>query len=265
MSNKYKPWVVTDNNLSKAWARAFLKSMSPKKELIPLVVMVTELNNRVGWEDMEIRRLLDTSLQKMGKQSCNTVANTIFPESLWNPNGDRGQLYNRYKKLFPCLQKIEKKNNLGLYFERLIAYDPNESDNPDSNDSNQLEKIIKVYTSRKGFRRSVLQAAIFDPKRDHSRRPYLKFPCLQHVTFTPYGDGRGMAVNGFYAMQYLFERAYGNYLGLCRLGRFVAHELGLELVQMNCMVGIGKLEVYNDCVKGLAERIKEILAKLEQK
>jgi len=265
MSDKYKPWVVTDNNLSKAWARAFLKSMSPKKELIPLVVIVTELNNGVGWEDMEIRRLLDTSLQKMGKQSCNTVANTIFPESLWNPNGDRDQLYNRYKKLFPCLQKIEKKNNLGLYFERLIAYDPSESDNPDSNKSNQLEHIIRAYTSRQGVRRSVLQAAIFDPRRDHSRRPYLKFPCLQHVTFTPYGDGRGMAVNGFYAMQYLFERAYGNYLGLCRLGRFVAHELGLELVQMNCMVGIGKLEVYNDCVKGLAERIKEILAELEQK
>ncbi len=265
MSNRYKALVVSESNLSVAWAKIFLSSMSPKKELIPLVVMVTELNNRVGWEDMEIRRLLDTILQKMGKQSCNTVANTIFPESLWNPNGDRDQLYNRYKKLFPCLQKIEKKNNLGLYFERLIAYDPSESDNPDSNDSNQLEKIIKAYTSRKGFRRSVLQAAIFDPKRDHSRRPYLKFPCLQHVTFTPYGDGRGMAVNGFYAMQYLFERAYGNYLGLCRLGRFVAHELGLELVQMNCMVGIGKLEVYNDCVKGLAERIKEILAELEQK
>ena len=74
-----------------------------------------------------------------------------------------------------------------------------------------------------------------------------------------------MAVNGFYAMQYLFERAYGNYLGLCRLGRFVAHELGLELVQMNCMVGIGKLEVYNSHIKKLAERIEKILVKLEHK
>jgi len=267
MSDKYKPPIITENNLSKAWARAFLTSMSQKKkkELTPLVVMVTELNNGVGWEDMEIRRLLDTNLQKMGRQSCNTVANTIFPVSLWNPERDRDQLYNRYKKIFPHLKKIEPKNSLGLYFERLIAYDPSENDDPDSNKSNQLENIIKIYSSRKGVRRSVLQAAIFDPRRDHSRRPYLKFPCLQHVTFTPYGDGRGMAVNGFYAMQYLFERAYGNYLGLCRLGRFVAHELGLELVQMNCMVGIGKLEVYNDCVKGLAERIKEIMGELKQK
>jgi len=226
--------------------------------------MVTELNNGVGWEDMEIRRLLDTSLQKMGRQSCNTVANTIFPESLWNPKVHRKHLYQRYLQILPAIKRCPK-NIYGVYFERLIAYDPNKNTLNTSNGSNQLEKIIRAYTSRKGFRRSVLQAAIFDPRRDHSRRPYLKFPCLQHVTFTPYGDGRGMAVNGFYAMQYLFERAYGNYLGLCRLGRFVAHELDLELVQMNCMVGIGKLEVYNDCVKGLAERIKEILAELEQK
>ncbi len=84
MSDKYKPPIITENNLSKAWGRVFLASTSQKKkkELTPLVVMVTELNNGVGWEDMEIRRLLDTSLQKMGRQSCNTVANTIFPESL---------------------------------------------------------------------------------------------------------------------------------------------------------------------------------------
>jgi len=256
--------VITEKNLSVAWARAFLESMSPKKELIPLVVMVTELNNGVGWEDMEIRRLLDTSLQKMGKQSCNTVANTIFPESLWNPKVDREKLFKRYFNIMPEIMKCPK-NIYGVYFERLVAYDPNENTLNASNESNQLDKIILAYKSKKGFRRSVLQTSIFDPRRDHSTRPYLKFPCLQHVTFAPCGDGRNMDVNGFYAMQYLFERAYGNYLGLCRLGRFVAHELDLELVQMNCMVGIGQLEVYNSHIKKLAERIEKILVKLEHK
>ncbi len=72
-----------------------------------------------------------------------------------------------------------------------------------------------------------------------------------------------MAVNGFYAMQYLFERAYGNYLGLCRLGNFVAHELGRELVQMNCMIGIGKVDVNSSDVKGLIKDLKNRLAKIE--
>ena len=35
-------------------------------------------------------------------------------------------------------------------------------------------------------------------------------------------------MTGFYATQYVVERAYGNYLGLCRLGEFMAHEMGLK-------------------------------------
>ena len=47
-----------------------------------------------------------------------------------------------------------------------------------------------------------------------------------------------MNVNAFYATQYAFERAYGNYLGLCRLGHFVAHELKLTLDRVTCFTGI---------------------------
>jgi hypothetical protein len=50
-------------------------------------------------------------------------------------------------------------------------------------------------------------------------------------------------VNAFYAMHYLVERAYGNYVGLCRLGQFVAHELRLPLVRMTCIAGIATCEV----------------------
>ena len=51
----------------------------------------------------------------------------------------------------------------------------------------------------------------------------------------------GLAVTGFYATQHVFEKAYGNYLGLCRLGQFVAHELGLKLVRMTCVTALAKL------------------------
>ena len=49
-------------------------------------------------------------------------------------------------------------------------------------------------------------------------------------------------MNGFYATQYLVERAYGNYLGLCRLGAFVAHELGVPLLRMTCFTCIAELD-----------------------
>jgi len=261
MSTKSRPRVVFSDNISVAWARAFLAAISPRRELVPLVVRVTKLDERSSWEDPVIRNLLDDALQRRGKQSCNTVANTIFPESLWNPESDRRQLYERYSRIWPRIKKC-KKNKYGVYFERLIAYGLRGENSSSSDRCNQLDQILDVY--KKGFRRTVLQASIFDPSRDHRRRRYLHFPCLQHVTFAPFGEDKDMAVNGFYAMQYLFERAYGNYLGLCRLGRFVAHELGLQLSQMTCTVGIGQLEVPNCALEVLPDKLRRRLNELDQ-
>jgi hypothetical protein len=60
------------------------------------------------------------------------------------------------------------------------------------------------------------------------------FPCLQQVTFAP-TDNQDLIVSGNYATQYLLDRAYGNYLGLCRLGLFMAKHMGLTFSQMNCI------------------------------
>jgi hypothetical protein len=106
---------------------------------------------------------------------------------------------------------------------------------------NQLDFAISTYLSRKGVRRSVLQVGVFDPNRDHSAAALLGFPCLQHLTFAP--TDAGLSVNAFYATQYLVEKAYGNYIGICRLGQFVAHEMQLPLVRVTCVTGIAECEV----------------------
>jgi hypothetical protein len=106
---------------------------------------------------------------------------------------------------------------------------------------NQLEFAIGTYLARDGVRRSVLQVAVFDPNRDHSAAAQLGFPCLQHVTFAPTDEG--LCMNAFYATQYMVERAYGNYVGLCRLGQFVAHEMERHLVRVTCFTGIAECEM----------------------
>lgn len=84
------------------------------------------------------------------------------------------------------------------------------------------------------------QVATFDPGRDHDATAQLGFPCLQQVSFVPASDG--LVVNAFYATQQIFDKAYGNYLGLARLGAFMAHEMGIPLARLNVMVGVAKLE-----------------------
>ncbi len=246
------PLRFESDNLSLAWAEAFLRLMSRGiSELIPLWVTVTGFEHGVPVENAEIRIALDKALAEQRKWSVQTVANTIFPISLWNPGRPRTELFTRYKEIFHIVKRCPG-NARGVYFQRLIAFGPNEK--------NQLDHVIQTYLDG-NRRRSALQAAIFDPNQDHTNQRQRGFPCLQQVVFTPIGD-RGLAVTGLYALQYAFERAYGNFLGLCRLGQFVAHEMGRELTQMNCIATVEKLAVTKTSVESLASRVEAIVAQV---
>ena len=127
---------IESNNLSVAWAEAFLTLMQPGcSELKPLIVSVDGINDSMVEESLPIRRVLDEALSSH-RTSCNTVANTIFPESLWNPARERALLYQRYMvHTWPRVKKCAA-NNRGTYFQRLIAFE--NGDNP----INQLEHVI---------------------------------------------------------------------------------------------------------------------------
>jgi hypothetical protein len=227
---------VEERNLSVAWGRGLrLVSARGCSEATPLIVAVTGFNEH-GEVDEEprIRSALENLLESQEKQTIETVANTIFPRSLWNPMAPREQLFERYLRIFPKIQRATRKNSRGTYFERMIIGGPQEHEN-------QLEFSIASYLARTGVRRSVLQVAIFNPSRDHSSAAQLGFPCLQHVSFAP--SDEGLCVNAFYATQYMVERAYGNYLGLCRLGQFVAHEMRMPLTRLTCFTGIAECEI----------------------
>jgi thymidylate synthase len=241
------PLLIEDSNLSSAWAKAFLEAMEPRvEEIVPLVVTVTGLVNGRPIETPFVRKALDHELTKV-RLSCDTVASTIFPQSLWNPAEERDVLFKRYISVLPRMKKVELRNKYGIYFERLIAFGKEKF--------NQLEHIISTY-QRGNHRDSALQASTFDPLADHTHQRQRGFPCMQQVAFAPYGKDE-LAVIGFYAKQYLFERAYGNYLGLCNLGRFVAHELGLRLTKMTCVAGVATMgDINKRDLEGLLQELK---------
>lgn len=231
------PLLLQGNNLSRVWSEGFLYLVDhPSNEISPLVVSITDFTDGEPFEDKELRAALDKALKENRKVEVHTVANTIFPKSVWRAcKYDRALLFKTYKETIPRYKAWEPtKNHRGMYFERLIDFGKG------PHDGNQLDFIITEFNSRTGVRRSMLQASIFDPKRDHVRSAQLVFPCLQHVSFVP-NDG-GLIINAFYATQQIFEKAYGNYLGLCRLGHFMAHEMRLTLERMNCVIGVEKLD-----------------------
>jgi len=227
--------IIKDNTISGAWSQMFNIVMNNSgKELSPILITLHDINP----EESEIGDLVSIKLneiyRKKGLNNINTVANTIFPLSLYKlARYDRGSFFSNYLSLVPRMKAIDTRNKNGIYFERLIDFDG-------TRNINQLEFIIREFTGRAGVRRSLLQASVFDPRRDHTRQAQVSFPCLQHVSFTY--QGSKLYVNAFYATQQLFDKAYGNLLGLVRLGNFMGREMDLTLAGVNCYVGVEKLE-----------------------
>lgn len=234
---------VTESNLSAAWLRSCEALVQPGVAALgPVVVTVTSFLDGAPAETPAVRALLDATLLDLHRAkgrrgqplSCETVAGTIFPVSLWAPNADRRQFYGRYLRALPRLQR-DGRNRRGLYFARLIQYGRGPCD------GNQLEHMIRAFHA--GVRRvSAFQATLNDPAKDATLMPLQGFPCLQQIAVHPNRGTGGLAITGFYGTQYLFERAYGNYLGLCRLGHFLAHEMGLRLSRMTCVASHVPLE-----------------------
>jgi thymidylate synthase len=259
-----KPFLPRSTNLSVAWAEVFLRLMDQGVQELPQVlVTVTDFAAGVPHENCAIRERLDQELVRQGKHDCHTVANTIFPMSLWNPQAEDNaqQLFNRYAKIWPRIKQCEG-NRRGGYFRRLMAFCP--KDSPTGSSINQLQHIIETY-KRGNHRRTALLALLFDPTRDHTHGRQQGFPCLQRVEFIPL-EGDGLWVTGSYTTQYLFERAYGNYLGLCHLGRFMAAQMGLSLVQMTCSVTVAQRgKPSKGCLQGLADELRQLVPTVETK
>jgi hypothetical protein len=225
---------ISGLTITNVWRRAItLASRSPRKEITNLIVNVENLDERHELHHNATLHSLNAAMLANGNHAVYTVANTIFPRSLWHPRLSRDAFYERYFRLWPRISS-HRENRRGTYFQRLVSF-------PGSRGPfNQLEHVISAYNS-KIRRRSTLQCGILAPDLDLRPTPYQGFPCMQQVAFMPEQNG-GLRVTALYPMQYLWARAYGNYTGLIDLGRFMASQMGLTLRAMTCISLAAKLE-----------------------
>lgn len=235
------PTVVQENNLSLAWLKVLDAVLADgDHEVTPLVVSIGGFSDDYGIpEDPAIRAKLDAFLDEHKEQKCHTVANTIFPVRMYEmAQYKRARLFSDYMLILPRIMAANKRlNGRGLYFERMISGNGGKGDN-------QLDYIIDRFNNRgrSGIRRSALQVSIFRPADDHISTPYLGFPCLQHLSVVPDPKTKTLCLNAFYAQQDVVRKAYGNYLGLCRLAAFLGREMSLQIDTVTCYIGTEKIE-----------------------
>jgi hypothetical protein len=220
--------VVQANDVGVAWAKAMVRvAAAPGREIHPFLVTIATNGNAT--DDPRIRGIADQAISTASTTPIATVSSTIFPSSLWNPNLPPSALFCRYERIWPNVRR-NRANAHGTYFRRFTAFG--------ATGVNQVAHVLATW--RQGnHRRSALQLAVLDPAQDHTHQRQRGFPCLHQVALVP--DNGGLRITGFYGMQLVFEKAYGNYMGLARLGEFFAAEMGLSLASVTCVASVAKL------------------------
>jgi hypothetical protein len=232
------PIIIERSNLSHAWADAFLSVARPgQRNTKPLLITIGGFVPPLPPENEDFRRTLDDRLIVLGKNPSEISAMVIFPYKIWvrrrRPNCKEFSSIC-VERLLPRLKKLDRRNQNGTYFERMMAYTGVQRNG--ARIVNQLQFVIDLLRRNRRPRESALQIACFDPAKDHTGQPVRGFPCLQQVGLA-YDNHGNLALNAFYPTQYIFDRAYGNYLGLCHLGHFLAHETGLKFARLTCLIG----------------------------
>jgi hypothetical protein len=226
--------LVGGKTLGEVWLSALAAVSASGVTIVrPLVASISGFERDLDGKGLAaVRTAANHYLSQIGAPDVEVTARLIFPISYWNPNKPRADLFARFNRAYPKIRKASPKNAYGTYFRRLTSYE----DAPAN--GNQLEHILGLANN--GITRgSALQAAVFDPRKDLAGQAMRGFPCLQQVMFTV--DGGMVTATGVYARQYIDARGYGNYLGLCWLARFFAHEVGLPLHSVVCIATAASL------------------------
>jgi hypothetical protein len=265
-----------------AWGRTFLEAVAhPSCELAPFTVCISSASGLVvpDTSSHPLVTALNACLESGGHQDVEKVAFPLFPERLWKVcSGDRQEFYAEFlRNQRSYAAWLPMKNRGGMYFGRLIGFGVHPKTGKDlgftpsntlAKEGNQLEHVIKQCRRSvelgKCVARMQLQATTFDPYRDLATSGQPCFPCLQHISFDPDIKGKTLALSAFYATQQLFVKAFGNWLGLCRLGSFVAEQSGLKFTRFTCFVGVEKMDIAPKNDETRANLIRAAQAVVEQ-
>lgn len=252
--------VIHGDNLSEAWARTVV-AVSRAHEKHKAFHVVTRISDPTA-EDERIREMADGILAERDMAPITTVANTLFPHALARRTPDPEDLGKRYMALLPTLQRLDRENRRGTYFERLVNYETS------TGPLNQLAELIrrlkqelavpaKSQTGPKSARYEVpleeLSANLPVSEAEHDTNP-IGFPCLTLLSFQL--DDDRLHVLAHYRSHYLFQRAYGNYLAVCRLLRYVCDQTGLGVGQATVVAGYAKVDQFR---KGSVRVLDEYL------
>lgn len=215
-----------------------------------LEVSKPSLNNRK-------QKMIRASLDKLLTNSeltypVHTVSETIFPAFEYKKYGINGFLKNYPDDVFPLI-KPNRGNSKGTYAYRIVR-----GLNHKKESCNPLELLLTKLKSQLAIKAKIRCAyeisldeveTIPINQNDNTTRG---FPCLSHLSFKLSRNREELHLTALYRSHSYIEKALGNLLGLARLQKCVADEVGVSVGTLVCHstyavldmpTGIGKAKI----------------------
>lgn len=151
------------------------------------------------------------------EKSVECIANTIFPQALYQQHGPDKFIEVFHKRVLPKVRKNGRWS--GYYFERMTSMPRVGGGTLD-----QLSRMVGRIQDKSNTSLNKHELSLFDPERDVTGSPY-GGQCLSFLSFhlVP-GTPKTLLLTAQYRNHYYVEKLLGNLIGLGRLMAFVAAE-----------------------------------------
>jgi thymidylate synthase len=217
--------VPTQRSCARAWVAASSALVERSDESYNVIIDIEQPISHDD-DDNAVITMVDRFLREHDANPIVTVANTIFPQSLYVAHGSPA-FYDVYHRDF---DRLTATKHWGRYFERMTRHRTVEEGT-----YNPLQSLIEKMRGQKKARtkyRSAYELAVYDPLRDG--RAFRGGQCLSFLSFKIHPT-RGLLLTAMYRNHTYITRCLGNLIGLGRLQAFIAKEARLEVGSLTCI------------------------------
>lgn len=215
------PHLIEADSLGRAWLAMCDYVLANHNEVRNLTVAI---NHPLSIDPL-LHGSVEAFCRSQGLLTPKHVAYAIFPEGLARRHGAPNLFtaYNRTRGFFDHV-----KTSWGTYFRRMTQYDGQHGP------VNQLSRIIDAINSRMACHRAAYTMLIQQPGGENVRPR--GGPCLNYLALQiEPGEPRTISLLAVYRNHDVVERAYGNFLGLGWLLRFLCGETNSTVGQLTCL------------------------------
>jgi hypothetical protein len=170
---------------------------------------------------------------KVGADVARDVANTLFPQRIFEHAANRADLYSRYLKAHDRARRWQRgRHAWGTYFERLVRFPPG--------GVNQLERAIEKLNTWPQRNTTGLVFHLSSPAVDSPRTR--GGPCWQFAEILWNADD-SLDLVVVYRNHDFFNKVLGNFIGLGRLLHFICSSTNKQPGKLVCH----SVHAYFDC------------------